>query len=69
MTEVARLIREERERKGWTQAELARRSGVPKPSLNAYEREKRGVSLGTLRKLAVALEVPVSRLVERSEAT
>ncbi len=43
--------------RGMTQAELARRARVPRPNLSAIERGKREVTLGTLRALALALDV------------
>ena len=52
--ETVRLWRLERR---LTQAELARRTRVPRPNLSAIERGKRDVSLSTLRALAVGLEV------------
>lgn len=40
-----------------TQAELARRAGLPRSNLSAIERGEREVTLRTLRALALALEV------------
>lgn len=53
-SQTLRLWRVER---GLTQAELARRSRVPRPNLCAMERGKREVSLRTLRALASALGI------------
>jgi ribosome-binding protein aMBF1 (putative translation factor) len=41
---------------GWSQAELARRAGVPVETLNRIERAKRSPSLATFDKLNRALE-------------
>lgn len=41
MSTAARLIREARSRAGISQAELARRSEVSRPNVNAYERGRR----------------------------
>lgn len=41
MATAARLIEEARRRAGLTQAELARRAGVSRPTVNAYERGRR----------------------------
>ena len=46
-----------RAHRGLTQAALARRARIPRPNLSAIERGKREVSLGTLRALAVALNI------------
>lgn len=43
--------------RGLTQAELAQRARMARPNLSAIERGKREVSLGTLRALAVSLNV------------
>ena len=40
-----------------SQAALAQRAGIPRPNLSLMERGKREVTLGTLRALAVALDV------------
>lgn len=47
-----------------TQAQLARRSGIPQPNLSAIERGARDISLRTLRALAVALRVRPGILVD-----
>lgn len=43
--------------RGLTQAELALRAGLPRPNLSAIEGGKRDVTLGTLRALALALDI------------
>ena len=43
--------------RGYTQAELSRRSRVPRPNLSVIEQGKREVSLSTLRSLAFGLDV------------
>jgi transcriptional regulator with XRE-family HTH domain len=57
---VGSKIRELRLRFGWTQTELAQRSGVPGPTISKYETNKRRqAGKRTLRKLANVLGVPV----------
>lgn len=46
-----------RAHRGFTQEALARRARIPRPNLSAMEQGKREVSLGTLRALAVALDI------------
>ncbi len=41
MARAAELIQEARRRAGLSQAELARRSGIPRSVVNAYERRRR----------------------------
>ena len=50
--------------RGLTQAELARRAGIPRPNLSAMERGRREVTLKTLRALALALGVRPGVLVD-----
>lgn len=47
---IVRLRRES----GYTQAELARRSGIPRTAINAYERGNRTPTSATLARLAEA---------------
>jgi transcriptional regulator with XRE-family HTH domain len=50
----ASLVEQIRSRSGLTQAELARRAGLPRSVLNAYLRGKREPGAGTLARLAAA---------------
>jgi transcriptional regulator with XRE-family HTH domain len=54
--------------RGWTQTELAERSGVPQPRISRLERTldqggQKGVYLDDLDRLAKALRVPPARLI------
>ena len=52
---------------GFTRTELARRSGVPLPTLVAWERGERNIKRGsyeTLHKLAEALHCSIEEIVE-----
>ena len=56
MSPLAIRIKELREVKGWSQAELARQSGVRQPTISRLEaRQGDSVSLSNLEKLAKAL--------------
>lgn len=48
--------------KGWSQADMAERSGVDRTTISEVEAGKRDASPATIRKLAVALGVPVAEL-------
>jgi transcriptional regulator with XRE-family HTH domain len=50
----ATLIRRVRQRRGLTQAELARRAGTSQPVVSAYEHGRRDPTCSTLRKLIAA---------------
>jgi transcriptional regulator with XRE-family HTH domain len=61
---VAEGLRRERQRAGATLTDLARRAGIGKSTLSELESGSGNPSLETLWALAVALEIPVSRLLE-----
>ncbi len=65
VTPLTLRIRELRERRGWSQAELGRRAGVAASVVNRIER--RGtIALRTLEKIAGALNVSARSLIGRS---
>lgn len=60
---MAYRIRELREKKNMTQAELARESGVSRYTIILLENgEEHEPKVGTLKSIAEALNVPVSKL-------
>jgi len=61
---IAAALRRERERLGVSLTELARRAGVAKSTLSQLEAATGNPSIETLWALAVALDVPFSRLVD-----
>lgn len=60
---IALRIRELRERKGWSQAELARRAGLHNSVVNRAERGETDITMATLDKLATALAVSPRLLI------
>ena len=61
---IGRNVKRERQRRGWTQAALARRAGVHRVSLAQIERAAKGPSLEMLARLARAFHVKPSRLLD-----
>ncbi|WP_206664118.1 helix-turn-helix domain-containing protein [Thermomonospora catenispora] len=61
---IAAAIRRERERAGLSLTELARRSGLAKSTLSQLESGSGNPSVETLWALSVALDIPVSRLID-----
>jgi transcriptional regulator with XRE-family HTH domain len=61
---IAAAIRRERDRAGLSLTELAKRAGLAKSTLSQLESGSGNPSLETLWALGVALEVPVSRLID-----
>lgn len=60
------MIRELREKLGWSQSELARRSGVKQGVLSYIESGKtKHPRCDTLSMIAKALNVPVDKLVKK----
>ncbi len=56
MTPLSLRIREVRQVKGWTQAELARRAGIRRATVNRIENARvKAIDLEVLKKLAKAL--------------
>jgi transcriptional regulator with XRE-family HTH domain len=64
--EVGKRIREQRQKKGMLQEELARRAGLSPSALSNFEQGRRRVSLEWLRKISRVLGVTVSDLIPES---
>ncbi|PIQ82381.1 MAG: hypothetical protein COV76_03975 [Candidatus Omnitrophica bacterium CG11_big_fil_rev_8_21_14_0_20_64_10] len=64
MYATSELIYLWRLKRGLTQAELARKTGVPQPNLSHIEQGGGDVTLRTLRKLAGGLDLQISELIE-----
>ena len=62
--ELRKVIKRLRERKKWSQRELAERVGVSQTTIALIESGDREPSLDVLRRLAQALGVTVSELLE-----
>ncbi len=61
------VIRELRQKRGWTQTELSRRSGVKQGVLSYIESGKtKHPRIDTLAAIASALGVPVERLMKKA---
>lgn len=63
--EIGRKIKELREAKGLTQAQLARAARLLRPNLSRMEAGKHRPTIDTLEKIAAALKVPLVGLIER----
>lgn len=64
---IARALRRERERVGLSLTELAKQAGIAKSTLSQLEAGNGNPSVETLWSLAVALDVPFSRLVDHQQ--
>ena len=63
----ARNVRLLRHQAALSQEELAERAGVHRTYVGSIERGERNVSLENIERLAKALKVPASRLMEAAE--
>ncbi len=61
---VGRELRYQRHRRGWTQRELATRSGISQVTICLIEHGKEAPLVATLEKLATVLGMPVSAFFE-----
>ena len=62
-------LRRLRQRFGWSQEELAARSGLHRTFVSSVERGERNISLDNIDRLAQALEVDVQVLLHREVGT
>ena len=69
MTDAGALLYEARHRAGLSQAELARRAGIPRSVLNAYERGRRQPGADTFLRVldAADIEVRLSETTRRAQ--
>ncbi|MEC0329879.1 helix-turn-helix transcriptional regulator [Paenibacillus macerans] len=65
---VGKRIRECRRKKNWTQEQLAEAASLHNSYIGSVERGDRNISLETLEKIALALDVPAGDLVQSEEA-
>ncbi len=65
---VIRLLREERERQGVSNYELAPKAGLSASTLSLIERELRNPTLDTLLRIAEVLEVELGELLIQASA-
>lgn len=64
---LGRKIRECRKKKGMTQEALAEALFTNKSTISEYENDKIDLKISVLREIAVALDTPVSYLLESQE--
>jgi transcriptional regulator with XRE-family HTH domain len=66
---VAQRLRFERMQRGWTQEDLATRTGIARPNVARLERGTRLPAMTTLRKMAIALELDLDALLRAPVVT
>ncbi len=65
---LSKLIRRKREEIGMSQTELAERSGLHRTYINNIERGTKNISIESVKKIADALNLPVSDLLSEAES-
>ena len=67
--DVVRRLREERLARKWSAYRLAKNSGVSQQMIGYMEKGLRNPTLETLLRIALALEVDLSKLLKRARRT
>jgi transcriptional regulator with XRE-family HTH domain len=68
LREIGLRVRQRRERRRWSQADLGRHAGLHRTFVGHVERGERNVSVLNLRAIALALRVPLAELFAGEEA-
>lgn len=66
---VARLLRQERERRGLSMNAVARHSGLSQQMVSYVEREMRHPTLETLLRMSAALDLDLADVIRRAQET
>ena len=67
--QVARLLREAREERGYSLSLVAQKSGLARQTITFVEQEERTPNLDTLLRLAAALDVDLEVIIARARKT
>lgn len=65
--QIARILREAREKRGLSMNAVAERSGLSQPMVSLVERELRNPTIDTLLRLAFALELDLADVVAEAQ--
>ena len=64
LIKFGKKVREERDRLGLSQEELASRAGVHRTYIGMIERAEKNITLQNIEKIAKALDVPIDYLMK-----
>ena len=62
MTDILGLIRKNREARGWTEYQLAERSGLPQSTISSWYRKNMMPTIPSLEKICAAFGITLSQL-------
>jgi len=65
--QVARILREEREKRGVSMTKLAERAGLSQQMVSYIERQMRNPTLDTLLRLTGALDLDLAEIIHRAQ--
>ena len=65
---TARVLRDSRESRGLSVADIAHKSGVPQSRIEQIEAGSTGAGAVELARLAIALKTPIPRFLDRIDA-
>ena len=68
-TEIVRLLREERERRGLSKYEISQRSGVSQSMLSLVERGLRNPTMELMLRIADGIGIDLSSLIKKAQNT
>jgi transcriptional regulator with XRE-family HTH domain len=68
-SQVARILREEREKRKISMTALAERAGLSRTMIRFVERETRNPTLETLLRMTKALEIDLGEVIQKADAT
>jgi len=68
-SEVARILRRERQKRGLTLAAVAAGAGLSYQMVSFVEKETRNPTLDTLLRIATALEIDLPEIIRRAQST
>ena len=57
-------VRQERQKKGYSQEELAVKAGVHRTYIGMIERAEKNITLQNVKKISAALGIPISNLMK-----
>lgn len=63
---VAKILREERERRGLSMNSVAERSGLSQPMISLIERELRKPTLDSLLRIAMAIDLDLADVIRKA---
>jgi transcriptional regulator with XRE-family HTH domain len=66
-SEVARILRSEREKRGLSMNQVAERAGLSQQMISYVEREMRNPTLETLLRIAAAIQIDLPAVIRRAQ--